>query len=62
MLDTFEKSSLAKESPAMYSMVRWIVDANKFSGTKGMTFEEFLQYADYFFTQRHNEEGLKYIF
>ena len=38
------------------------------SGTESMTFEEFIQYAAYFFdqrttsAQRDREEGLKYIF
>ena len=27
-----------------------------------MTYEEFVQYAIFFFTQRYHEEGLKYIF
>ena len=47
---TFERSGIDKESPAMYSMICWIVDANKFSGTLGMTFDEFISYADFFFT------------
>ena len=43
-------------------MMCWITDANEYSGTESMTFEEFIQYAAYFFDQRDREEGLKYIF
>ena len=46
----------------MYSMICWITEANEYSGTDGMTFDEFVQYAGYFFCQRHADEGLKYIF
>ena len=43
-------------------MMKWIADANEFSGTEGMTFDEVVQYAAFFFSQRHSEEGLKYVF
>ena len=46
----------------MYNMLCWITEANEYSGTDGITFDEFIQYAAYFFSQRHEEEGLKYIF
>ena len=46
----------------MYNMICWITEANEYSGTDGITFDEFVQYAGYFFSQRHDEEGLKYIF
>ena len=62
MRDNFVKIGLDKSHPSMYSMMCWITDANEFSGTEGMTFEEFIQYAGYFFDQRSQEEGLKYIF
>ena len=42
MKASFEKSGLDKEQPSIYSMVCWIVDANEYSGTAGMTFEEFV--------------------
>ena len=58
----FERDGYDKTKIAMYSMVCWIADANENSGTETMTFEEFVQYAGYFFCQRHHEEGLKYIF
>lgn len=51
-----------KEYPAMYSMISWITDQQNFVGLKGMTFDEFLQSAIYFFAQRDQDEGLKYIF
>ena len=51
-----------KTEPGMYNMILWITEANEYSGTDGITFDEFIQYAGYFFSQRHIEEGLKYIF
>ena len=58
----FKLHGMDKSDPAMYSMMCWITDANDFSGTDGMTFDEFVNYAAYFFCQRHKEEGLKYVF
>jgi hypothetical protein len=46
----FEYFGLDKENKAMYSMVCWICEANLYSGTEFMTFEEFVQYAGYFFS------------
>jgi len=43
-------------------MISWIVDANLYSGTEGMTFDEFIAYTMFFYSQKHEEEGLKYIF
>ena len=43
-------------------MIAWITNANEFSGTETMSFEEFIQYAGCFFDQRDQEEGLKYVF
>ena len=62
MKKEYEKHKLYEHSPSMYSMISWITDANEFSGTEGMTFDEFVQYAVFFFSQRYHEEGLKYIF
>lgn len=62
MKKSFESSGLDKSDPAMYSMICWIYEANEFSGTSTMTFDEFLQYAVFFFSQRDTDEGLKYIF
>ena len=58
----YEKHKMYETTPSMYSMISWITDANEFSGTEGMTFGEFIQYAVFFFSQRQHEEGLKYIF
>ena len=43
-------------------MLCWITDANNFSGTVTMTFDEFIEYSMYFFSQKSEVEGLKYIF
>jgi hypothetical protein len=40
--DHFLKHGFNKTRPAMYSMISWITDANQFSGTAGMTFDEFI--------------------
>jgi Ca2+-binding EF-hand superfamily protein len=58
----FEAVGLDKENKAIYSCVSWICEANLYSGTEYMTFEEYIHYAGYFFSQRHLEEGLKYMF
>jgi Ca2+-binding EF-hand superfamily protein len=42
MMKTFKQHGYDKTNPAMYSMICWITDANEFSGTAGMTFEEFV--------------------
>ena len=62
MKKSFKQYGYDKSEPAMYSMISWITDANEFSGTSGMTFEEFVQYSAFFFCQRDEDEGLKYIF
>ena len=56
------KHGIDKSDPGMYAMICWITDANEYSGTEGMTFEEFVNYAVFFFSQRSHEEGLKNIF
>jgi Ca2+-binding EF-hand superfamily protein len=38
----FKQYGYDKTNPAMYSMISWVVEANEFSGTSGMTFEEFV--------------------
>jgi hypothetical protein len=50
MLKTFKKHGIDKEKPSLFSMLKWICNANEFSGTDGMTFEEVLNYAAYFFS------------
>ena len=62
ILKTFKKHNIDKENPSMYSMMKWMADANLHSGTDGMTFEEVIQYCAYFYSQRSKEEGLKYVF
>ena len=58
----FKKSGCDKSNPPLYSMICWIADANNFSGTETMTFDEFVEYSTYFFSQKQEIEGLKYIF
>uniref|UniRef100_A0A7S3FV94 EF-hand domain-containing protein n=1 Tax=Strombidium rassoulzadegani TaxID=1082188 RepID=A0A7S3FV94_9SPIT len=58
----YEKHKLYEKYPSLYSMVCWVTDANEFSGTESMTYQEFVQYAIFFFSQRYHEEGLCYIF
>ena len=60
--DAFKKFGMDKQNPALYSMMCWISDANEFSGTEGMTFDEFITYICYFFTRKTHEEGLMYMF
>ena len=50
MKQAFKNYGFDKTKPEMYSMITWITDANEFSGTAGMTFDEFVQYAAYFFS------------
>ena len=40
-------------------MVCWMASVNK---DKTISFEEFIKQAAFFFSQRHHEEGLRYIF
>jgi Ca2+-binding EF-hand superfamily protein len=61
-LKTFKKHGFEKEKPSLYSMMEWICNANEFSGSEGMTFQEVIQYAVYFYSQRSSDEGLKYVF
>ena len=60
--EKFKLLGLDVENKAMFSCICWICEANLYSGTEFMTFDEFVQYAGYFFSQRHLEEGLKYMF
>lgn len=62
ILQSFKKYGIDKEKPSVYSMMAWIANANEYSGTSGMTFQELLNYSAYFFSQRQSEEGLKYVF
>ena len=42
-------------------MISWITDASVES-KEGITFDEFINYAVFFYSQRMSEEGLRYIF
>jgi Ca2+-binding EF-hand superfamily protein len=50
ILKTFKKHNIDTENPSMYSMMKWISDANSHSGTEGMTFDEVIQYIAYFYS------------
>ena len=43
-------------------MLSWIADASLQRGNDKLTFEDFVDYAMFFFSQKEQEEGLKYIF
>jgi hypothetical protein len=59
----FEKSGLDQENPSMYAMICWMTEAAKEPPeVEGINFEEFICQAVYFFSQRHSNQGLKYIF
>ena len=62
MKHQYEKAGLDVEDPSMYSMVCWMTDAAEETGTKGLTFNEFIKQSAFFFSQRHHDEGLRYIF
>lgn len=60
----YEKLGLNRQNPSMYSMVCWMTK-NYLEGEndgKGLSFEDFIQQAIFFFSQRHHEVGLRYIF
>ena len=46
----------------MYAMVRWMNVTDVDTVEDGVSFEEFIESAAMFFSQTHNDEGLKYIF
>lgn len=62
MKKDYEKMGLDKTMPSMYAMVRWMTTINNQTRGIGFTFQEFIEQATFFFTQRHNEEGLRFIF
>ena len=39
---TFLHHGLDKTKPAMYNMICWMTEANEYSGTEGITFDEFI--------------------
>ena len=58
----FKQFGFDKTKSSLYSMMNWITLANENSGTSSMTYEELMAYAQFFFSQRENNEGLAYIF
>ena len=46
----------------MFAMVQWMIAVDVHTVEDGVSFEEFIQSASMFFSQKHNDEGLKYIF
>mgnify|MGYP006119841185 CR=1 FL=1 len=46
----------------MYAMVKWMNVTDVDTIEDGVSFEEFIESAAMFFSQTHNDEGLKYIF
>ena len=43
-------------------MLSWIADASAARGNEKLTFNDFVEYSMFFFSQKQQEEGLKYIF
>ena len=62
MKAAYERLGLDVENPSMYGMVCWMAQVNKEAGVPGIAFDEFMQQAVFFFSQRHHEDGLKSIF
>ena len=60
----YEKLGLNRQNPSMYSMICWMTKNYTESENSGggLSFEDFIQQAVFFFSQRHNEVGLRYIF
>ena len=60
----FEKLGMDKDNPSIYNMICWMDNAyrNSIENGKGISFNEFLEQAVFFFSQRHHEEGLRYIY
>lgn len=62
MKEQYEEHGLDESYKSMYHMVCWIVKDTQELGIETITFDEFLQYALCFFSQRDEETGLNYIF
>lgn len=43
-------------------MICWMEEVNEEAGIEGLSFDEFLNQSTFFFSQRHHDEGLRYIF
>ena len=46
----YEKNHLNETDPSMYAMIKWMEEANNESCSDGLSFEEFVTNASYFFT------------
>jgi Ca2+-binding EF-hand superfamily protein len=62
MQQQFLKAGLEKKHPSIYSMIVWMVEVNEEAGIEGLTFDDFLNQSTFFFSQRHHDEGLRFIF
>lgn len=58
----FKQNLYHEKFPSLYDMVCWITDACEAKGQPDVTFEEFMDAAVFFFSQRSHQEGLQYIF
>ena len=60
----YEKLGLNRQNPSMYSMICWMTEAYNQSDQvgQGLSFDDFISQAVFFFSQRHQEEGLRVIF
>ena len=50
MKKQYEKLGLDKENPSMYNMVCWMTEQYKESTSGGISFEQFIEMAVYFFS------------
>lgn len=62
MKQLFEYNNVDKENPPIYQMICWICKINSDAGIEALNFDEFITQATFYFSQREEEEGLKYIF
>jgi hypothetical protein len=46
----YEKNHLNETDPSIYAMIKWMEEANNESCSDGLSFEEFVTNASYFFT------------
>ena len=64
MKHQFEKLNFKENDPKFWSMICWMTESytNSDKFKNGMSFDDWLTHAVYFFSQRHHDEGLKYIY
>lgn len=58
----YKKLGMDIQEPSLYSMVCWMAQISKENNSDGIDFDQFIQQAIYFFSQRHHDEGIRYIF